>query len=107
MDQAQSFVRDMISRKPGEPGQWYQMAIELKTTGEMIGDVAFQRLLEDPRQAEIGITLAAALSRVCGLKATGQTRIGMLSCAGNGKPDGLQRFEFDTVLPQSPDILKK
>ena len=58
LEQATRFVTDMNSRTPGEPGQWYQIALELKTTGEMIGDCAFLRLLEDDSQAEIAFTLA-------------------------------------------------
>ncbi len=57
-EKAARFVRGMMSRAPGEPGQWYQVAFELKSTGEMIGDCAFHRLAEDPYQAEIGFTLA-------------------------------------------------
>jgi RimJ/RimL family protein N-acetyltransferase len=58
LDSAARFVHEMMSRTPGEPGQWYQIAMELKASGEMIGDCAFQRLAEDHAQAEIGFTLA-------------------------------------------------
>lgn len=57
-EQAVQFVDDMRVKTPGKPGQWYQFALELKLTGEMIGDVAFKRLEEDAAQAEIGFTLA-------------------------------------------------
>jgi len=60
LDQATRFVNEMKARTPGEPGQWYQIALVLKTTGELIGDCAFQRLAEDHHQAEIGFTLARA-----------------------------------------------
>lgn len=58
LEQASQFVTEMSARIPGEPGQWFQIAIEVRATGETIGDCAFQRLREDDRQAEIGITLA-------------------------------------------------
>lgn len=58
IEQAAAFVQEMKTTTPGEPGRWYQVAIELKSTDEMIGDVVFHRLLEDPAQAEIGFTLA-------------------------------------------------
>jgi RimJ/RimL family protein N-acetyltransferase len=58
LEQATQFVSEMSSRTPGEPGQWYQIALELKATGEMIGDCAFLRLAEDNLQAEIAFTLA-------------------------------------------------
>jgi RimJ/RimL family protein N-acetyltransferase len=56
--QASQFVADMVAREPGVPGQWIQIALELKSSGEMIGDCAFYVLAEDSRQAEIGFTLA-------------------------------------------------
>jgi len=49
---------EMYSRTAGGPGKWYQVALELKTTREMIGDCAFKRLSEDHSQAEIAFTLA-------------------------------------------------
>ncbi|RPI87772.1 MAG: N-acetyltransferase [Chloroflexi bacterium] len=56
--QAVDFVNEMKLVTPGEPGHWYQIAIELKTHNQMIGDCAFHRSAEDPAQAEIGFTLA-------------------------------------------------
>jgi RimJ/RimL family protein N-acetyltransferase len=58
IEQARRFVAEMAALHPGIPGEWYQLALELKSGGEMIGDVAFQFLKEAPRQAEIGFTLA-------------------------------------------------
>ena len=60
LEQAQKFIRAMKNQIPGQPGLWYQVAIELKSSAEMIGDCVFQRLAEDPLQAEIGFTLAIA-----------------------------------------------
>jgi len=60
LEQAAGFVTQMQSATPGALGEWYQLAIEVKATGEMIGDCAFQILGWDARQAEIGITLARA-----------------------------------------------
>ncbi len=58
IEQAANFVREMNAKTPSEAGQWYQIAIELKSSGQMIGDCAFHRLADDPAQAEIGFTLA-------------------------------------------------
>jgi RimJ/RimL family protein N-acetyltransferase len=58
LEQAARFVTEMQSEQPGRPGGWYQLAIEVKSTAEMIGDCAFTVLSEDHRQAEIGFTLA-------------------------------------------------
>jgi RimJ/RimL family protein N-acetyltransferase len=57
-EMAEEFIQEMKTRQPGEPGEWFQWAIELRHTGEMIGDCAFYLLSRDTRQAEIGVTLA-------------------------------------------------
>lgn len=51
------FVHDMGMAVP-TPGKWFQAAIELKSTEEMIGDVAFHVKKDDERQALIGYSLA-------------------------------------------------
>jgi RimJ/RimL family protein N-acetyltransferase len=53
-----AFLDEMKSGKPGQAGVWYQIAIELKATGALIGDCVFCPLKEDARQAEIGYSLA-------------------------------------------------
>jgi RimJ/RimL family protein N-acetyltransferase len=58
LERAVQFVNEMKSAQPGTPGDWYQLAMERKSDGELVGDSAFQILREDSRQAEIGITLA-------------------------------------------------
>ncbi|MBD2488326.1 GNAT family N-acetyltransferase [Aulosira sp. FACHB-615] len=56
--QAAAFIESLQHLTPGILGEWYQLAIELKSTGQMIGDCAFCILAEDGKQAEIGFTLA-------------------------------------------------
>ncbi|MBD2499512.1 GNAT family N-acetyltransferase [Anabaena azotica] len=56
--QAAAFIESLQNLTPGILGEWYQLAIELKSTGEMIGDCAFCILADDGKQAEIGFTLA-------------------------------------------------
>ena len=70
--QARQFVMDETSRETIEPDQWVQLAIELKARdamlgaklgamlGAMVGDCAFYLSANDPRQGEIGMTLARA-----------------------------------------------
>ena len=55
---ATAFIQEMKHKQPATPGEWYQIAIELKVSGDMIGDCAFHILTEDARQAEIGFTLS-------------------------------------------------
>jgi RimJ/RimL family protein N-acetyltransferase len=59
-DKAARFINSIRSQSPGIPGLWYQVAVQHKQDGSLIGDVAFQILEEDSRQAEIGFTLARA-----------------------------------------------
>jgi aminoglycoside 6'-N-acetyltransferase len=55
---AREFIEYLQQTKPGTLGEWYQIAIALKTTDEIIGDCAFCILAEDGQQAEIGFTLS-------------------------------------------------
>src|SRR5262245_7844643 len=55
---AAEFFEELKQARPGRPGEWYQLAITLKDTGQIIGDCAFCVLLEDSQQAEIGFSLA-------------------------------------------------
>ena len=52
------FVDAMKIANPNSMGEWYQAAVELKSTSEMIGDVAFCTTAYDSRQALIGYSLA-------------------------------------------------
>ncbi len=44
----------------GDPGPWCQLAIRLSGERELIGDLGARVTAEDPRQVEIGFTLAPA-----------------------------------------------
>ena len=59
LEQAEEFIREMLPKIPGQAGQWYQIALERKEDGVLIGDCAFH-LSDDGRQAEIAFTLAPA-----------------------------------------------
>jgi len=56
-NKAAAFIAEMSRKQSGTPGEWYQVAIELKGSPALIGDCAFH-ILEDARQAEIGVTLS-------------------------------------------------
>lgn len=58
LEQAVEFVTEMAIKDPRQPGQWYQVALERKEDGRLIGDCAFH-LSEDGQQAEIAFTLAS------------------------------------------------
>jgi RimJ/RimL family protein N-acetyltransferase len=52
-----AFIDEMKNAIPGQPGTWFQAAIELKSSGALLGDCAFHVMASDVRQAYIGITL--------------------------------------------------
>ncbi len=51
-------IQGQQSIEPGTPGQWFQFAIALKETGELIGDCALRMDKEDTGRAEVGFTLS-------------------------------------------------
>jgi len=57
LEQAEECIREMLPIKPGQAGHWYQIALERKEDGVLVGDCAFH-LSDDGRQAEIAFTLA-------------------------------------------------
>lgn len=56
--EATEFIETLQQLTPGVLGEWYQLAIALKSTKEIIGDCGFCILADDGQQAEIGLTLA-------------------------------------------------
>ena len=57
-DDARRFVDAQRELNPGTPGEHCQIAIELKATGAMIGDLYLNVLADDPLQAMLGYSLA-------------------------------------------------
>ena len=58
MDKALEFATRQGNNEPGIPGDWFQIAVELKSNGKLIGDCAIHTLQNDPRQVEIGYTIS-------------------------------------------------
>ena len=58
-EQAERFVAGMSDDDPDTPGSWFQFAVAEAAGGALVGDVAAYVDEEDPRQARVGITLAA------------------------------------------------
>jgi RimJ/RimL family protein N-acetyltransferase len=56
--EADSFIQEQKQIQPGTPGKGFQIAIELKATGELIGDCYYMINAFDHCQAEIGFTLS-------------------------------------------------
>jgi len=59
LERAQRFVQEMQAALVGAPEEWYQVAIELKSEGVLIGDIGF-KIFSAGRQGEIGFTLMHA-----------------------------------------------
>jgi aminoglycoside 6'-N-acetyltransferase len=55
---AQAMIQHQMRSEPGVPGQWFQFALEVKETGQLVGDCGLCVLVHDARQAQLGITLA-------------------------------------------------
>jgi len=53
-----SLIEEQATLSLGKPGEWVMFGIALKLTDELIGDCALCINTEDPRQLELGITLA-------------------------------------------------
>jgi len=62
-EKAEAFIAEVKDIHAPKQGEWLQLALELKETGEMIGDAAFCIKEEDMRQAIIGFTIASAFWR--------------------------------------------
>src|SRR5689334_260501 len=56
-------IDGMNARAIGAPGQWYQVGICLRSTGELIGDCGLRVPESDRSQVEIGIALNPAMQR--------------------------------------------
>jgi len=56
--EAHTFVQEQKTLQPGVPGRLFQLAIELKETGQLVGDCGLKVHQQDTQQAEIGFTLS-------------------------------------------------
>jgi aminoglycoside 6'-N-acetyltransferase len=57
-DRGERFIREMTRRHPDTTGEWFQFAVALRPAGPLIGDCAAVPQAGDPRQCEIGFTIA-------------------------------------------------
>ena len=58
LERGRKLIESMKGKELGAPG-WFQFAIEAKSSGELIGDMAFN-FIELPQTAEMGYSLAPA-----------------------------------------------
>ena len=57
---AEAFVDSLRGEEPGVPGEWFQLALEARSEGTLVGDLALHINADEPREAEVGFTLAPA-----------------------------------------------
>ena len=68
--QARQFLAELQASHPDTPGEWFQFAVALRRTDLLIGDCAALVRADDPRQAEVGVTLGRAhQGQGCGTEA--------------------------------------
>jgi RimJ/RimL family protein N-acetyltransferase len=60
LDAAERMLAELNGIHPDTPGEWFQFAVALHGSDELIGDCGAHVLADDPRQAEIGFTFAPA-----------------------------------------------
>jgi RimJ/RimL family protein N-acetyltransferase len=58
-EEGERLIRQMMRRHPDTAGQWFQFAVMLRPAGPLIGDCAAVPHADDPRQCEIGFTIAS------------------------------------------------
>jgi aminoglycoside 6'-N-acetyltransferase len=57
-EEGERSVQELMNSHPDTPGEWFQFAVVLRATGQLIGDCAAMPHADDPSQCEIGFTLA-------------------------------------------------
>jgi aminoglycoside 6'-N-acetyltransferase len=57
-EEAERFIAELAAQHPDTTGEWFQFAIELRATGQLMGDCAAAPQGDDPRIVEVGFTLA-------------------------------------------------
>ena len=58
-DEGERFIQEIANEHPDTAGAWFQFAVALRSTGQMIGDCAAMPHADDPRQCDIGFTISA------------------------------------------------
>jgi aminoglycoside 6'-N-acetyltransferase len=59
LERARRMLAELNRQHPDTPGEWFQFAVALRDTDELIGDCGVHVPAEEPRQAELGFTFAA------------------------------------------------
>jgi aminoglycoside 6'-N-acetyltransferase len=57
-EEGERFIQQIAREHPDTPGEWFQFAVALRSTGQLIGDCAAMPHADDPRQCDIGFTIS-------------------------------------------------
>lgn len=60
VDDARHFIANAAAVVPDTPGGWYQRAIRLRDSGELVGDLGLHFVADVERTVELGISMAPA-----------------------------------------------
>ena len=63
LDDVVRFVEEQSHALFDTPGTWFQFAVRLRESDRMVGDVGMRFPEDDPRQVEIGFTIAPSAQR--------------------------------------------
>jgi RimJ/RimL family protein N-acetyltransferase len=58
-ERGEAFVESLRGVGPGMPGAWFQFALETRSDGTLVGDLALKVDADEPRKAEVGFTLSS------------------------------------------------
>jgi RimJ/RimL family protein N-acetyltransferase len=58
-EEGERFIRAIADDDPDTAGEWFQFAVVLRSSGQLIGDCAAMPHADDPRQCDIGFTLSS------------------------------------------------
>ena len=58
-EEGERFIREIAEDDPDTAGEWFQFAVALRSSGQLIGDCAAMPHADDPRQCDIGFTLSS------------------------------------------------
>jgi RimJ/RimL family protein N-acetyltransferase len=59
-ERGEAFIESLQGATPGVPGEWFQFALEAHSDHTLVGDLALKVDADEPREAEVGFTLAPA-----------------------------------------------
>ena len=60
LDEGSALIAAMEVLSLGAPGHWYQLALEERSGGTLVGDLAAKVSASEPQEMEVGFTLARA-----------------------------------------------